>query len=102
MELEVYLRFVLALIFVLGLIGGCALLARRFGFGGRMIVQAGQRQRLSVVEIRPIDVRHKLVLVKRDDSEHLLMIGPANSHVVESGISSSAIGASALSEGEPA
>lgn len=96
MELEVYLRFVLALIFVLGLIGGLALVARRFGFGGRMIVQAGQKQRLSVTEVRPIDARHKLVLVKRDDTEHLLMIGPANSHIVESGIPSAKV-----SEGEP-
>ena len=96
MELEVYLRFVLALIFVLGLIGGLALVARRFGFGGRMIVQAGQNQRLSVTEVRPIDARHKLVLVKRDDTEHLLMIGPANSHIVESGIPSAK-----ASEGEP-
>ena len=96
MEIEVYLRFVLALIFVLGLIGGLALVARRFGFGGRMIVQAGQKQRLSVTEVRPIDARHKLVLVKRDDTEHLLMIGPANSLIVERGIPSAKV-----SEGEP-
>ncbi len=86
MDLEVYLRFVLALIFVLGLIGGLALLARRFGFGGRMIIQAGQKQRLSITEVRPVDGRHKLVLVKRDGIEHLLMIGPANTLVIENDV----------------
>lgn len=86
MDLEVYLRFVLALVFVLGLIGGLALLARRLGFGGRMIVQAGMKQRLSVSEVRPLDARHKLVLITRDAKEHLLLIGPTNSLVIESGI----------------
>lgn len=92
MDLEVYLRFVLALVFVLGLIGGLALLARRFGFGGRMIVKAGMKQRLSVSEVRPLDARHKLVLITRDDKEHLLLIGPTNSLVVESDIAAAAIG----------
>ncbi len=86
MELDVYLRFLLALIFVLGLIGALTLLARRLGFGGRMIVQAGQRQRLSVTEVRPLDSRHKLVLVKRDGTEHLLLMGPTDNLVIESGI----------------
>ncbi len=91
MDLEVYLRFVLALIFVLGLIGGLALLARRFGFGGRMIVQAGMKQRLSVCEVRPLDSRHKLVLITRDEKEHLLLIGPTNSLVVEGDIVTTAV-----------
>lgn len=90
MDLEVYLRFLLALIFVLGLIGGLTLLARRFGFGGRMIVQAGQKQRLSVTEVRPVDARHKLVLITRDATQHLVLIGPTNSLVVESGIATAA------------
>ena len=88
MELDVYLRFILALIFVLGLIGGLALLARRLGFGGRMIVQAGQAQRLSVTEVRPLDARHKLVLIKRDAVEHLILMGPTESLVIENGIQS--------------
>lgn len=88
MELDVYLRFILALIFVLGLIGALALLARRLGFGGRMIVQAGQQQRLAVTEVRPLDSRHKLVLIKRDSTEHLILMGPTESLVVEKGIQS--------------
>lgn len=86
MELDVYLRFILALIFVLGLIGALTLLARRLGFGGRMIVQAGQTQRLSVTEVRPLDSRNKLVLVKRDSTEHLILMGPTESLVIENGI----------------
>lgn len=91
MELDVYLRFVLALLFVLGLIGGLTLLARRFGFGGRMIVQAGKQQRLSISEVRPLDARHKLVLVCRDATEHLILIGPTGGLLIESGIPAAAL-----------
>ena len=89
MDLDVYLRFLLALIFVLGLIGALTLLARRFGFGGRMIVQAGKSQRLSVIEVRPLDSRNKLVLIKRDSTEHLILMGPTDNQVIETGIRAS-------------
>lgn len=39
-----------------------------------------------MVEARAIDSRRRLVLVRRDDREHLLLIGGANDVVVETGI----------------
>jgi len=80
-----YLKFVAALVFVLGLILGLAWLARRFGLLGHANVTSGKNQRLSVVEVRNIDPRHRLVLVRRDDVEHLLLIGPSGGSVVEAG-----------------
>ena len=79
-----YLRFVLALILVIGLILLLAWALRRFGFGG--MVRAGAKRRLQVLETLPIDPRHRLVLVRRDDTEHLLMLGPTNDLVIEAGI----------------
>lgn len=83
-----YFRFVAALAFVLGLIGILYVLARQYGsqrFGLR-VGRLGAGGRLAVVEIRPIDARRRLVLVRRDDVEHLLLIGADSDVVVEAGI----------------
>ena len=52
MDFDVYLRFMLALVLVLGLIGGLTWAARRFGFGGQLTPNAGKSPRLSVVEVQ--------------------------------------------------
>jgi len=86
MDLETYFRFLLALIFVIGLIALLALAARRFGFGYRMRARDGQARRLSISEIMPLDAKRRLVLLRRDDTEHLVILGPTSQTVVESGI----------------
>jgi flagellar protein FliO/FliZ len=79
------LKLVLALAFVLTLIGGAALIARRLGLAH--VKPAGSRRRLAVVEVLSLDARRRLVLVRRDDTEHLLLIGtPAEAVVVERNI----------------
>ncbi|MGI9501023.1 MAG: flagellar biosynthetic protein FliO [Geminicoccaceae bacterium] len=80
-----YLRFLVALIAVLGLIGIFAWLARRFRLGG--LAGSGVKSgRLQVVETLPLDGRQRLLLIRRDDREHLLLIGPERSTVIENGI----------------
>ena len=81
MSLATYLQFALALIFVVALIGGLALVARRFGLGG--IAPTGKQRRLGIVEVLALDNRRRLVLVRRDGAEHLLLLGPAGDTVVE-------------------
>lgn len=76
------LRFALALGFVLGLIALLAWFARRMRWGG--IVSAAGERRLALLEATVIDQRHKVVLVRRDDVEHLLLLGPASSVLIES------------------
>ncbi len=87
MEFEGYLRFLLALLFVLALIGLLATVARRFGLGfpATALKRIGSR-RLSVVEVTPVDARRRMVLVRRDDTEHLILLGQTNEMVIESGI----------------
>ncbi|MEQ8829312.1 MAG: flagellar biosynthetic protein FliO [Alphaproteobacteria bacterium] len=82
-----YAQFVLALIFVLGLIGLAALMLRRFGPGALSLSRnrTGAR-RLSVVEALPIDPRRRLLLIRRDGVEHLLLLGPNGDRIVESDI----------------
>jgi flagellar protein FliO/FliZ len=86
MELSAYFRFVAALLFVLGIIGVFALLARRFVPGARNINRRGVKRRLAVVEVVPVDTKRRLVLLKRDDTEHLVMLGPNGDTVIERNI----------------
>ncbi len=50
-------------------------------------VGRGNNKRLSVTESLTINQKHQLVLVKRDNIEHLLLLGGTNELVVESNIS---------------
>jgi len=87
MEVSEYVRFLLALVFVLALIIVIALLARRAGFGFPTAASKPQNERrLSVVEVAPIDGRRRLVLVRRDTVEHLVLLSPTNEVVIETDI----------------
>ncbi|GAB4366650.1 MAG: hypothetical protein Kow00114_24770 [Kiloniellaceae bacterium] len=88
MDFAEYLRFFVALGFVLVLIAGLAALVRRSGFGERLTVApaAGSERRLALVEVRPLDAKRKLVLLRRDDREHLVLLGASGDLLIESGI----------------
>lgn len=91
MDLDTYFRFALALAFVVGLIGFIGWLARRYGVGGgRITAKGGRHRRLSVVEVQPLDAKRRLVLIRRDDVEHLLLVGQGRDVVVEAGITAAA------------
>ena len=82
-----YLRFMLALIFVLGLIGILAVLARRTGLGFPITaIKSIQSRRLSVVEVTALDGRRRMVLIRRDNIEHLLLISPSSEMLIETNI----------------
>jgi flagellar protein FliO/FliZ len=84
-DLWTVIRFAGALVFVLALIGGVAWAARRYLAVAGSTALTG-KHRLAVVESIFVDGKSRLVLVRRDDREHLLMVGPTGSVVVESGI----------------
>ncbi len=86
MEFSAYFRFVAALVFVLGMIGVLALVARRFIPGARNINRRSKERRLSIVEVVPVDTKRRLVLFKRDDTEHLVLLGPSGDCVIERNI----------------
>ncbi|PSJ37086.1 flagellar biosynthetic protein FliO [Allosphingosinicella deserti] len=86
MDLLSFLRTIAALGTVLGLLGGALWAVRRYN-----IVLPGQigdrgMKRLALVERIGIDAKRSIVLVRRDDREHLVMIGPGGEIVLESGI----------------
>ncbi len=85
-ELPLAARFFIAFLVVLCLIGLTAWLMRRFGasrLGGGSA--RGRQPRLAVIDAATVDGRRRLVLIRRDNVEHLLMIGPSDI-VIESNI----------------
>lgn len=86
MQLADYLNFAIALALVVALILGLAWLVKRFGLGGPLVrgMPAGGGRRLAVVEVLTLDARRKMVLVKRDAQEHLLLLGAGDDLLIES------------------
>lgn len=90
MELTDYMRFIAALAFVVALIVGFAWLAKRFGLAGA--VGAAPRtatRRLAVVEVLPVDAKRRLLLVRRDNTEHLVLLGTERDLLIEAEITPS-------------
>lgn len=80
-------RFFIAFIVVFALIGLTAWLIRRFGSGALGGQSArGRVPRLAVIEAGAVDGRRKLVLIRRDNVEHLIMIGGPTDILVEANI----------------
>ena len=96
MDLDQVMRGLLALVFVLGLIGGITLLAKHFGFTPRSTLpkrsrrglgnqKASSDRRLAIVEVLPVDAKRRLVLIRRDNKEHLIILGADGELLIESG-----------------
>ena len=92
------MRFIFASLFVLGLIGIFAVVMKRYGhalqsgnmsgFLSKFIRQPASGTqalgRLEVLEVRYLDPRRKLVLVRRDRAEHLLLLADGRETLIES------------------
>ena len=92
-------RFFIAFLVVLALIGLTAWLVRRFGSNRLGSAARGRQPRLAVIDAASVDGRRRLVLIRRDNTEHLLMIGGPTDVVVETNI---VRGAAAAGVREPA
>jgi flagellar protein FliO/FliZ len=85
-EIPLAARFFIAFLVVLALIGLTAWLVRRFGANRLGSATRGRQPRLAVIDAATIDGRRRLVLIRRDNIEHLLMIGGPTDLVVEPNI----------------
>jgi hypothetical protein len=86
-EGSLIVRFIVAFVIVLALIGVTFWLIRRFGTARvGAAAQRGRQPRLAVIDAAPVDGRRRLVLIRRDNVEHLLMIGGPSDVVVEQNI----------------
>ena len=85
MDFATYFKAFLGLAIVLGLIFGLSYLLKRLGLG-TFKGPLGRKRRLMTVEAVMLDGRNKAILLRRDDVEHLLLVGPNTSQIIESGI----------------
>jgi hypothetical protein len=53
-------------------------------------ISGGRKHRLAVIDATPVDTRRRLVLLRRDNVEHLIMIGGPSDIVIETGIGAKA------------
>jgi flagellar protein FliO/FliZ len=86
-DVPLAVRFFIAFVIVLGLIGAAAWAVRRFG-ANRLGANAarGRQPRLAVIDAAAVDGRRRLVLIRRDNVEHLIMIGGPSDIVIEPSI----------------
>lgn len=80
--------FYLLLFILMVALAGLALWITRqsTGFDPAKFLPKKQKQRLALVETRYVDSKRKLVLVRRDNVEHLVMTGGPVDMVLETGI----------------
>lgn len=91
MDITEIFRFAAALVFIIGLIGVCAYVARRFGLATGGFGNTGSLKRLSISEVKVVDTKHRLVLIRRDDKEHLILMGGDQNLLIEAGIDAPAV-----------
>ena len=85
-DMPLAVRFLLAFIGVLAVIGVAAWVVRRLGSARTGHSVRGRLPRLGVIDYAAVDSRRRLVLVRRDNVEHLVMIGGPTDVVVEANI----------------
>ena len=81
MDILDFSRYFAALLVVLGLLGGFAIIVRRGWLPGSFpalanLSGARQKRRLQVTESLILDPRRRVVIVKADEEEHVLLLGP--------------------------
>jgi len=91
-DLNNIIYYVIAFVFVIALIAiGARVLKGTMNKGNSKAASflRGRDKRLGVVEAASVDGRRKLILLRRDDVEHLIMTGGPVDMLIESGIHSS-------------
>jgi len=83
MEEYSLLRVLFSFGLVLGLIGMFALALRTLAQKNPGWAMQKTGGRLQVIETKMLDARRKLVLIKRDEQEHLLLLSPQGELLVE-------------------
>lgn len=79
-------RVFAAMAFVVLLMGGLAFLMKKLGLSDSPSVPSPKKRRLKIAESLALDSRRRLVLVQRDEKQHLVILGPNGETVVEQNI----------------
>jgi flagellar biogenesis protein FliO len=82
-NVDIYLRFFVALGIIIALIGFAAWFARFLGIYSPLSLRGQRQRRLAVVDSIALDTKRRLILVSRDDVEHLVCIGGTTDFLIE-------------------
>jgi hypothetical protein len=88
-ELSTPVKFAIAFPIILALLVGFIYAVRRFGVGalGSAVTTRGRQPRLGVTDVAMVgDGRRRLLLIRRDNVEHLIMTGGPSDIVIEQNI----------------
>lgn len=80
------IQYIITFVVILALAAAAVWLYRRFSGGAVNVAGRGRLPRLAVIDALTVDKRRRLVLVRRDNVEHLLLIGGPSDIVVEPAI----------------
>lgn len=86
MDFWLYMKYLVVLVFVLGLIGLISIAIRKFGFVPSVEKSRSKKKRLAISQMIGIDAKRRLILVRRDDREHLILLGPTGDILIEQNI----------------
>lgn len=78
-----YIRFVVGLLAVVAMIVAAVWVAKRLGLGTTTGFR-GKGRRLSLVEVMPLDQKRKLVIVRHDETDHLILLGATHEMLLSS------------------
>lgn len=82
----------ISLLFVIALILGLALLIKKFALPqnpSQMLFRKGKNRRLELIETLPLDHKSRLVLFRRDQTEHLILLSQNKDIIIESPVNQS-------------
>jgi flagellar protein FliO/FliZ len=82
-NVDIYLRFFVAFGLIIMLIGMAAWLARFLGFNTPLSLRGQKQRRLSVVDAIALDAKRRLILISRDEVEHLICVGGNTDFMLE-------------------
>lgn len=85
MDIVDFGRYFAALLLVLGLLGGLALLLRRAGVAGLMpnFQRTGTLRRMEIAASVMLDARRRVVAVRVDEEEHIILLGMSGETVLD-------------------
>lgn len=85
-DLPQFLKLLIALGVVISLMGGLAFILKKLGLAAQVPTTRNDKRRLKIIESLNLDARRRLVIIKCDDKEHLIILGANNETLVNSDI----------------
>ncbi len=85
-EMPQIMRLIIALIIVLGLMGGLAFIIKKLGLSADTTFKTNNKRRLKLIESLPLDTRRRMAIVECDGVQHFIILGMNGETVVQNNL----------------